>query len=242
MRAQSQITAQGDTEQQRDTPTERQRELVRVRATTNKTYKQNAEEADATTQREPADEKRGSVTVRRNGMVFIRTPGPKDQCTQNLRGLLAFHCLGATERPTISSSLACPCGQGQTYGECCFPSVSMDPECGSALCVNPLHMWVGRAADRAAAVEHGDVPVLPACPSCAVCDWTPFGFYATARIRGHHETACANPLRLDAAGRAMLQQWQHEAIEDQISRTTAAGAFEDTRYARLHLLSQNKTQ
>jgi hypothetical protein len=182
------------------------------------------------------------VTVRDNGHVFIRTPGRRDQCTQSLRGLLAFHCLGAMERPSTSSRLACPCGQGRTYGECCCPTVAM--VCGSSLCVNPLHMRVGRARtgtenSNAVAIE---VPILPACPSCAQCGWTPFGLHLTARIRGYHETACTSPLRLDAAGRATLEQWRTEALETQVGRSVAGGASEsDARHARLYLMrSRNK--
>jgi hypothetical protein len=129
-----------------------------------------------------------SLTVRDNGMVFVRTPGSKSECTQSLRALLAHHYLGTMETPCASSRDLCPCGQSKAYGDCCFPTVSMS--CGSVLCVNPLHMSVGRARDAEHAVPI-EVPVLPACPSCSVCGWTPFEFYATALIRGYHETACA---------------------------------------------------
>ena len=180
-----------------------------------------------------------SLTVRDNGMVFIRTPGPRDECTQSLRVLLAYHYLGAMETPCASSRDLCPCGQSRTYGDCCFPTVSMG--CGSMLCVNPLHMKMNCARDAAAGAEHAvpvEVPVLPACPSCSVCGWQPFEFYATARIRGCHETACAHPLRLDAAGQAMLKEWRREAIENQVERLVAAGAFEEARHARLYLLNK----
>ena len=156
-----------------------------------------------------------SVTVRENGMVFVRTPGGRGQCTQSLRALLAYHCLqlGAMETPCASSQDPCPCGQSKAYGDCCFPTVSMS--CGSVLCVNPLHMSVGRARDAEHAVPI-EVPVLPACPSCAVCKWTPFEFYATALIRGYHETACANPLRLDAEGGG--EQLQRPGTTERLGR------------------------
>jgi hypothetical protein len=112
-------------------------------------------------------------------------------------------------------------------------------QCGAALGVNPFHMRVGRARDAEHAVPIA-VPVLPACPSCAVCKWTPFEFYATALIRGYHETACANPLRLDAAGRVVLREWRHEAIENQVGRVRAAGSFDDERHARLYLMRSQK--
>ena len=179
-----------------------------------------------------------SVTVRENGMVFVRTPGGRGQCTQSLRALLAYHCLGAMETPCASSQDPCPCGQSKAYGDCCFPVVTM--QCGAALCVNPFHMRVGRARDAEHAVPI-EVPVLPACPSCAVCKWTPFEFYATALIRGYHETACTSPLRLDAAGRVVLHEWRREAIENQVGRLRAAESFDDARHARLYLLRSQNT-
>ena len=171
-----------------------------------------------------------AITLSRTGQVFVRTPGGRGPCTESLRSLLAYHYLGAMETPRASSRDLCPCGQGRTYGECCFPVVTMD--CGSPLCVNPFHMRVGRAS--AVPIEHGDVPVLSACPSCLVCGWQPLEFYATALIRGYHETACANPLRLDAAGQAVLQDWRREGIQNQVGRSVAAGAFDDSRHARLY--------
>ena len=138
--------------------------------------------------------------------------------------------------PCASSRDLCPCGLPKAYGECCFPTVSMD--CGSALCVNPLHMKMNCARD--AAEHRAAIEVLPACPSCSVCGWQPFEFYATALIKGYNETACANPLRLDAAGRAVLQKWRREAIANQVERLGAAGAVDEARHARLYLMrSQN---
>jgi hypothetical protein len=113
----------------------------------------------------------------------------------------------------------------------------MTVQCGAALCVNPFHMRVGRARDAEHAVPI-DVPVLPACPSCSVCGWTPFEFYATALIKGYHETACANPLRLDAAGLVLLQEWRREAIQNQVDRLVTA---DDSQHVRLYLMrSYNK--
>jgi hypothetical protein len=72
-----------------------------------------------------------------------------------------------------------------------------------------------------------------------MCGWQPFELQVTARIKGYHEAACANPLRLDAAGLVLLQEWHREAIENQVERLGAAGTVDEARHARLFLL--NKT-
>ena len=66
-----------------------------------------------------------AITLSRTGQVFVRTPGGRGPCTESLRSLLAYHYLGAMETPRASSRDLCPCGQGRTYGDCCFPVVTI---------------------------------------------------------------------------------------------------------------------
>lgn len=193
------------------------------------------------------------LKVGHDNRLHIRTPtnGEHGKCTQNLRFLLMYHYSGTAPDIVTSSKKQCPCNSGTTYGECCFPTVLSTCQdftgfdnCG--LCVNPLHMRWGRAADDLKPKTEAKCrpnPHMSACASCATCGWSPQEFYISNRVRGVHPTACQYPLSLSDMGkvRDTLDTWKVEGLKHQMQTCSRDDAECIERYMHRYCVNGKHT-